>query len=198
MTRFAINFDYLCPFAYIANDLTIRALRDGADHEVEFLAFSLSQVHLEEGARPVWQAEPLASGVLALQWGLAVRDHFPERFHDAHLALFAARHDKGLSLNDPEVIRDAVASAGLDPVEVEKVVAGGGPLRALAADHTRTVEQHHAFGVPTFFAGDRAVFVRLMRRAKDGPDARATLDRLLDLVIGWQDLNELKATRIPR
>lgn len=198
MTRFAVNFDYLCPFAYIANDLTIRALRDGADHQVDFVAFSLSQVHLEEGATPVWEAEPLASGVLALQWGLAVRDHFPEAFYDAHLALFAARHDHGRNLNDPEVVHDAVASAGLDPAEVEKVVAKGGPMRALAAEHTRTVEEHRTFGVPTFFAGDRAVFVRLMRRAKDGADARATLDRLLDLLIGWPELNEFKATRIPR
>ncbi len=198
MTRFAINFDYLCPFAYIGNDLTIRALQDGADHEVEFLSFSLSQVHLEEGATPVWEAQPLASGVLALQWGLAVRDRFPESFHAAHLALFAARHDHGLNLSDPEVVRAAVAGAGLDPAEVEKAVAEGGPLRALAAEHTRTVEQHRTFGVPTFFAADRAVFVRLMRRAKDGPEARATLDRLLDTLIGWPELNEFKATRIPR
>ncbi len=198
MTRFAVNFDYLCPFAYIGNDLTIRALEDGADHQVEFVSFSLSQVHLEEGAPPVWEAEPLASGVLALQWGLAVRDRFPEAFHAAHLALFAARHDQGRNLNDPEVIRNAVAGAGLDPAEVEKVVAEGGPLRALAAEHTRTVEEHRTFGVPTFFADGRAVFVRLMRRAKDGAEARATLDRLLETITGWPDLNELKATRIPR
>ena len=36
---------------------------------------------------------------------------FPERFFDAHLALFAARHDKGLQLKDEDVLRAAVTEA---------------------------------------------------------------------------------------
>jgi protein-disulfide isomerase-like protein with CxxC motif len=198
MSRFAVTFDYLCPFARNANEIVVRAQQDGAGHEVEFRAFSLAQVHLEEGAAPVWETEPAPSGVLALEWGLAVRDQFPERFPAAHLALFSARHDQGRNLSDPEVVRAAVASAGLDPDEVARVVAEGHPAKALAADHTWGVEEHRVFGVPTFVAGDRAVFVRLMHRPQDGPSARATLDRLLDMVTGWADLNELKATRIPR
>jgi hypothetical protein len=198
MRRFAITFDYLCPFARNAAEVVIRALEDGAPYEARFRAFSLSQVHLEEGAQPVWAAERPASGVLALQWGLAVRDQLPERFPAAHLALFAARHDQGRDLNDPEVLRDAVAGAGLDPDEVEKLVAGGKPAAALAADHTWAVDQHRVFGVPTFIAGERAVFVRLMQRPADPQAARSTLDRLLAMVRDWADLNEFKATRVPR
>jgi hypothetical protein len=198
MRRFAITFDYLCPFARNAAEVVVRALEGGASYEARFRAFSLSQVHLEEGAQPVWAAERPASGVLALQWGLAVRDQLPERFPAAHLALFAARHDQGRDLNDPEVLRDAVAGAGLDPDEVEKLVAGGKPAAALAADHTWAVDQHRVFGVPTFIAGDRAVFVRLMQRPADPQAARNTLDRLLAMVGDWADLNEFKATRVPR
>jgi DSBA-like thioredoxin domain len=198
MHRFAITFDYLCPFARNAAEVVIRALEGGAPDEAQFRAFSLSQVHLEEGAQPVWAAERPASGVLALQWGLAVRDQLPERFPAAHLALFAARHDHGRDLNDPEVLRDAVAGAGLDPDEVEKLVAGGKPAAALAADHTWAVDQHRVFGVPTFIAGERAVFVRLMRRPTDPQAARDTLDRLLAMVGDWPDLNEFKTTRVPR
>jgi 2-hydroxychromene-2-carboxylate isomerase len=198
MRRFAITFDYLCPFARNAAEVVIRALEDGAPYEARFRAFSLSQVHQEEGAQPVWAAERPASGVLALQWGLAVRDQLPERFPAAHLALFAARHDQGRDLNDPEVLRDAVAGAGLDPDEVEKLVAGGKPAAALAADHTWAVDQHRVFGVPTFIAGERAVFVRLMQRPADPQAARSTLDRLLAMVGDWADLNEFKATRVPR
>jgi hypothetical protein len=198
MRRFAITFDYLCPFARNAAEVVIRALEGGAPDEGRFRAFSLSQVHLEEGAQPVWAAERPASGVLALQWGLAVRDQLPERFPAAHLALFAARHDQGRDLNDPEVLRDAVAGVGLDPDEVEKLVAGGMPAAALAADHTWAVDQHRVFGVPTFIAGERAVFVRLMRRPADPQAARNTLDRLLAMVGDWPDLNEFKATRVPR
>jgi hypothetical protein len=198
MRRFAVTFDYLCPFARNASEVVVRAQEGGGAYEPDFRAFSLSQVHLEEGAEPVWAAERPASGVLALQWGLAVRDALPERFPAAHLALFAARHDHGRDLNDPDVLREAVATAGLDPDEVEKLVAGGGPAAALAADHTWAVDQHRVFGVPTFITDERAVFVRLMQRPASPEAARSTLDRLLAVVGDWPDLNELKTTKIPR
>jgi hypothetical protein len=199
MRRFAITHDYLCPFARNAAEVVVRALEAGAPFEVDFRAFSLSQIHLEEGDPPVWQpgAEP-RSGVAALQWGLAVRDELPERFPAVHLALFAARHDQGLDLNDPEVLAAAVASAGVDPDEVAKLVAGGGPAAALAADHSWAVDGSRVFGVPTFVTGRRAVFVRLMDRPGSPGAARATLERVMAMVEDWSDLNEFKATVIPR
>lgn len=196
--RFSITFDYLCPFAAIANELVIDALADGAEHEVTFQSFSLSQVHLGEGEPPVWERPEGASGVLALQWGLAVRDSFPERFTDAHVAIFDARHEHGRNLNDPAVVRDAVAGTGLDPDSVEEVVATGAPLKALMLDHTRGVEQHRVFGVPTWIVGDRAVFTRLMHRPAGAAEARAMVDRVLGLITEWPTLNEFKYTRIPR
>ena len=199
MRRFAITHDYLCPFARNAAEVVVRALEGGAPVEPDFRAFSLSQVHLEEGDPPVWRpgAEP-RSGVLALQWGLAVRDELPERFPQVHLALFAARHDQGRDLNDPEVLAGAVASAGVDPDEVEKLVATGRPAAARADDHTWAVDTSRVFGVPTFVTDRRAVFVRLMDRPATGEAARATLDRVLTMVEDWPDLNEFKATVIPR
>jgi DSBA-like thioredoxin domain len=199
MRRFALTHDYLCPFARNAAEVVVRALQAGEPFEVDFRAFSLSQVHLEEGETPVWEpgAEP-RSGVLALQWGLAVRDELPERFPDVHLALFAARHDQGRDLNDPEVLAAAVASAGVDPDEVAKLVAGGAPAAALAADHTWAADTARVFGVPTFVTDRRAVFVRLMGRPDTPAAARATLDRVLAMVEDWPDLNEFKATAIPR
>ena len=199
MRRFAVTHDYLCPFARNAAEVVVRALEGGAPLDVGFRAFSLSQVHLEEDAPPVWQpgAEP-ASGVLALQWGLAVRDELPERFPAVHLALFAARHDQGRDINDPEVLAAAVASAGVDPDEVAKLVASGGPAAALAADHTWAADTSRVFGVPTFVTDRRAVFVRLMSRPATPTDALATLDRVLAMVEDWDDLNEFKATVVPR
>jgi hypothetical protein len=199
MRRFAVTHDYLCPFARNAAEVVVRALEADDSLEVGFRAFSLSQVHLEEGAPPVWQpgVEP-ASGVLALQWGLAVRDELPERFPAVHLALFAARHDQGRDINDPEVLAGAVASAGVDPDEVAKLVASGGPAAALATDHTWAADGSRVFGVPTFVTDRRSVFVRLMGRPAVPADARATLDRVLTMVEDWDDLNEFKATVIPR
>jgi 2-hydroxychromene-2-carboxylate isomerase len=135
--------------------------------------------------------------VLALQWGLAVRDELPERFPAVHLALFTARHDQGRDLSDPEVLRAAVVSAGVDPDEVEKLVASGRPAAALAADHT-WADTARVFGVPTFVTDRRAVFVRLMDRPASPAAARSTLDRVLAMVDDWPDLNEFKATVIPR
>jgi hypothetical protein len=200
MRRFAITHDYLCPFARNGAEVVVGALEAGVPAEVvTFRAFSLSQVHLAEGDTPVWQpGQAPRSGVLALQWGLAVRDELPERFPAVHLALFAARHDQGRDLNDPEVLRAAVASTGLDPDEVEKLVASGRPAAALAADHTWAVDRHRVFGVPTFVTDRRAVFIRLMERPDSPEAARSTLERVLAMTEDWPDLNEFKATSIPR
>ncbi|MFO7548976.1 MAG: DsbA family protein [Acidimicrobiia bacterium] len=190
--QFQITFDYLCPFARNAAEAVVRGLEAGRDWEVTHRAFSLAQVHLPDGEPDVWEAPDGRSGLLALQWGIAVRDHLPERFPAAHLALFAARHDHGRDLRDESVVREAVASAGVDSETVARIVAGGTPLEALATEHLEGLADHQVFGVPTVIAGDQAVFVRLMERGR--PE---DLDRVLDL-IAWTGLNEFKRTTIPR
>jgi 2-hydroxychromene-2-carboxylate isomerase len=130
--------------------------------------------------------------VLALLYGIAVRDVFPEHFLDAHLALFAARHDQGLKLDDEGVLRDAVASAGLDVDAVAEEVWSGRPLKTLAEHHLEAVERWAVFGVPTYLVGEEAVFIRFMERGRADD-----LDRAIDL-IEWTRLNEFKRTRIPR
>ena len=44
------------------------------------------------------------TGVLALEWGIAVRDAFPDHFLDWHIALFAARHDQGEKIATSDVL----------------------------------------------------------------------------------------------
>ncbi len=47
-------------------------------------------------------------------------------------------------------------------------------------------------------AGDQAVFIRLIDRpGSDAAKARDTVERCVDLVTGWPNLNELKHTKIP-
>jgi hypothetical protein len=190
----AVTFDYRCPFAYNGNLATVKLLQRGADLDVRFVAFSLDQVHADDDEPPVWERPPAdrGTGVLALLYGIAVRDQFPDHFYDAHLALFAARHEHGQQLHDESVLHAALAGVGLDPAAVAAEVEGGAPLATLAREHTESVERHGVFGVPTFIEGDAAVFVRLMDRGNVDD-----VTRVLDM-LGWDALNEFKRTRIPR
>ena len=51
-TAFSINWDYRCPFARNGNEHVMAALEGGADYDVTFVAFSLNQVHVDEGEPP--------------------------------------------------------------------------------------------------------------------------------------------------
>lgn len=201
MTRtFSVAFDYLCPFARNACEQVVEGLRAGADWDVDFVPFSLSQVHVEEGEPAAWDREDPteASGILALQVGVAVRDLSPERFPDAHLALFAARHDEGEDINDEQVLRAALESAGVDPDPVFEEVASGRPLEALQREHEEASAKHEVWGVPTFITRDRAVFVRLAERPDgNGENAVRIVGQLLNLMDGFPVLNEYKETRKP-
>jgi hypothetical protein len=190
----AVSFDYRCPFARNAHEAVVTALREGADLDVRFLPFSLDQAHVEEGEPPVWERQPgeWGTGVTALLYGIAVRDQFPERFFDFHLAAFAARHDRGEKLGREEVVRSAAASVGLDVDAVAEEVWSGRPLKTLATEHTEQVERWNAFGVPTFIDGDEAVFIRFMERNRVDD-----LERALEL-LDWTRFNEFKRTQIPR
>jgi len=115
-TSFGLTFDYRCPFARNGHEAAVNALRDGEDLDIRFLAFSLDQAHVEEGEPPVWERDPgeWGTGTLALLYGIAVRDAFPDYFLDAHIALFAQRHDHGLKLGHEDVLQEAVEKVGLD------------------------------------------------------------------------------------
>jgi hypothetical protein len=190
----AVSFDYRCPFARNAHEAVVTALRDGADLDVRFLPFSLDQAHVEEGETPVWERQPSewGTGVTSLLYAIAIRDHFPERFFDFHLAAFAARHDEGKKLGHEDVVRDAVTAAGLDVDAVAEEAWSGRPLKTLAAEHSEQVERWNAFGVPTFIEGDEADFIRFMERNRVDD-----LERALDL-LDWTRFNEFKRTQIPR
>jgi protein-disulfide isomerase-like protein with CxxC motif len=198
-TSFAVTWDYRCPFARNASEHILTALEAGADWDVTWVPFSLNQAHVEEGQPDVWDDPSKEAGLLAMQAGIAVRDRWPEAFPAVQRALFAARHDEGRDIREEEVVREVLSANGADADEVFKEIAGGQPLKAFRAEHEQAVADNHVFGVPTFIAGGQAVFVRVMDRpGTDGERARTTIERIVDLVTGWPELNEFKHTSIPR
>ena len=197
--RFSVNWDYRCPFARNAHEHVVAALQDGAPYEVEFVPFSLNQAHVAEGGTPVWDDPERDLDLLAGQVGIVVRDKFPAQFLHAHLALFALRHDKNGDLRDRAALSSVLQSEGIDPARVFEEIKSGWPLDELRKSHEAAVADHLVFGVPTFVAGDQAAFVRIMTRPANDPAlARATVQRILDLLENHVELNEFKRTSIPR
>jgi len=198
-SSFAVTFDYRCPFARNAHEHLVEAMQGGADWTVHFLPFSLTQAHIEEGQDPVWDRPDKASDLTAIEAGLVVRDQFPDRFFDVHIALFAARHDEGRDLRDDAVVRDVLESQGVDGDEVFGAIKDGGPRHAFRKAHEASVADHRVFGVPTFISGDASVFVRIMTRPQgDSALARSTVEHVLDLMTAHPELNEFKHTSISR
>ena len=198
---FAVTWDYRCPFARNAHEHVLTALEGGADWDVRFVPFSLGQVHVAEGDTDVWDDPSKDTGIVALQAGVIVRDRVPDKFRTVHRDLFAARHDHGLKLNDDAVVREVLDRHGIDVDEVFAAIEDGTALKQIRTEHEAAVEQHNVWGVPTFISGDEAVFVRLMDRAPAGTDpasSRRSIERVIDLLDGWPELNEFKHTGIKR
>ena len=198
-TSFSITYDYRCPFARNAHEHVAAALRHGADWDVEFVAFSLGQAHVEEGGTPVWDDPARESTLWSTEAGIVVRDRFPDNFLDVHLALFSARHDEGRDIRERQVLLDVLGANGVDGEAVMAEVADGWPRDVFRKEHEAAVAGHKVFGVPTFVLGDQAVFVRLNTRPDgDGATAKATIDRVLDLIEHHSELNEFKHTSLSR
>lgn len=197
---FALTWDYRCPFARNAHEQVLTGLAAGADWDVRFVPFSLGQAHVQEGEPSVWDKPEQDSGILALQAGVVVRDRHPDRFPAVHRALFAVRHDDGAHLEDRTVVGEVLSGHGVDPAAVFDTIDNGSVLAQVRAEHERAAESDEVWGVPTFIAGEQAVFVRLMNRAPLGADPAESVravERVVDLLTGWPELNEFKHTSLP-
>jgi hypothetical protein len=196
---FAVTWDYLCPFARNAHEHLVTGLKAGADWDVRFRFFSLAQAHIAEGGAPVWDDPASHSGVVAGLAGIVVRERQPERFLDAHLALFGARHDQGVDLRDSDQVARTLDAVGLDGAGIVKEAGNAWAVDLAKSEHEEAVQRWEVFGVPTFITGDKAVFVRLMSRPDgDAKLAETTVERVVDTIDGFPDLNEYKFTKIPR
>ncbi|MHB8262315.1 MAG: DsbA family protein [Acidimicrobiales bacterium] len=195
---FSITYDYLCPFARNANEHVVTALKDGTPWDVHFRPFSLHQAHLDKGEAAIWDSPSRYKDVLAIEVGLMVRERYPDRFLDTHLALFAARHDHGRDITDEAVIREALTPLNVDIDALMEAVKDGEAHSILKKEHEEAVDTYAVFGVPTFIVGDVAAFTRIMTRpGGDATLARESIQRILDLLTNHPELNEIKQTKVP-
>ena len=122
-------------------------------------------------------------------------------FPAVHRGLFAARHDDGLHLEDRAVVEKVLLDNGAPAAAVFERLDSGAALATVREEHESHVASHTVWGVPTFIAGDEAVFVRLMDRAPVGSEPAPSIkaiERVVDLLTGWPELNEFKHTVVRR
>jgi hypothetical protein len=198
-TSFAVTWDYRCPFARNAHEYLLDALDAGAEWDVTFVPFFLDTSHVDPDGPPAWEHPDKIPNLLSLEAGVVVRDRFPDVFPAVHRSLFAARHDDGSDLRDRSVVAGALRRAGADADAVLAEVDAGWPRKVARTEHEQVVDDLDVFGVPTFMLDGQGVFVRLMDRpAGDGEKARATIERVLGLIVDHPEINEFKHTRIAR
>jgi hypothetical protein len=199
MKPFAVTWDYRCPFARNAHEHLLVGLADGADWDVTFLPFSLSQVHVPEDGTPVWDDPAKFQDLIALAAGVVVRDQYPDQFGAVHQALFSARHDEALDIREPTVVAGILDKAGVPGDKVLAEVDRGEAIAEIGRSHRQAVDEWSVFGVPTFVVDGRAVFVRLMSRPQgDAAVARRTIEGIVHLMDEQPDLNEFKYTTLNR
>jgi 2-hydroxychromene-2-carboxylate isomerase len=198
LPAFEVSYDYLCPFAHIAHEHLVAGLQAGAKWDVTFTPWTLRQVHKEEGAPDVWDDPDKVGELIALESSLAIRDGWPDRYLEAHLALYRARFEQSVPLKTRDEVAVVLDAISLDTAAVFEVVDTGGPRKELAESWRRLSEDHAAFGVPTFVVDNDAVFVRLMDRPASGDDAIATIEWIVNQLIENPRVNEFKHTKIVR
>jgi hypothetical protein len=195
--QFDLSFDYRCPFAKNIHLHVITALRAGADFDVNFAPWSLSQGGRSDGP-DVWDDPAYDADLISLAAAISVRDQQSEYFLDAHEALFRARHDRAIRLVTLDEISNVLAPLGIDMAKVAADVASRRPHDVIAASH-KEFDRFEAFGVPTFVVNDDATFVRYMSEPSDDPaESVELITSLLTLMTKRADLNEFKHTQLPR
>jgi hypothetical protein len=193
---FQLSYDYRCPFAKNIHLHVIAALRAGADFDVTFVPWTMSQGYRADGAPDTWDDQSRDPEHLALAVSTSIRDHVPERFLDAHEALFRARHERGIRLVNEDEITRALEGVDLDLPSIFEDVASRRPYKVIG-ECFREFERFEAFGVPTFVLDGDATFVRYMNPPSDDPSASISLiESLVSLMSTQSALNEFKHTKV--
>jgi hypothetical protein len=196
VTSFGLSYDYRCPFAKNIHLHVLAALAAGADFDVEFIPWTMSQGHRAPGAIDVWDDPEHDQALLALAVSVSVRDEQPELFLATHEALFRARHERAIRLASMAEIETVLLPLGVDMDKVSSDLASRRPHRVIAENY-HAMQTYDAFGVPTFVVASDATFVRYMKPPNgDGLASAQIIESLVTLMAHQPELNEFKHTRV--
>ena len=197
MTSFDLSYDYRCPFAKNIHLHVLKALEAGADFDVNFVPWTMSQGYQDDGAPGVWNDPLFDAEHLSLAVSVSVRDQQPDLFLAAHEALFRARHERAVRLVTIEEIDDVLRPLGVDMEQVRIDVASRRPHEVIGKSYEE-FSTYEAFGVPTFVVNGDATFVRYMvPPADDAAESIKIIESMITLMALEPNLNEFKHTRLP-
>ena len=197
MTSFDLSYDYRCPFAKNIHLHVLKALEAGADFNVNFVPWTMSQGYQEDGAPGVWNDPSFDAEHLSLAVSVSVRDEQPDLFLAAHGALFRARHEQSIRLVTIEEIDRVLRPLGVDMEQVCIDIASRRPHEVIGKSYEE-FSTYEAFGVPTFVVNGDATFVRYMVAPNgDAAESVKIIEALITLMALEPNLNEFKHTRLP-
>ena len=173
----------------------------GSTIEVDWQPFSLTQANADKDAElKAWEQPGVLDGTdpsfLAHMSGLAAKRQGKEAFESFFIALLKARHEDKADLNDPEVMKSAAQTAGLDLGRFLEDQKDPDLLEEIAVSHTKAVEEYGAFGVPTFiFPSGNAAFLKMFIP----PDEQASeiYDSLTKVMSEFDHVGEIKRPQPP-
>ena len=173
----------------------------GQEIDVDWQPFSLAQINSDKGDDwKVWEQPEIVDGsdktLLAHQAGLAAKRQGKDAFESFFMSLLRARHEDKKDLADPEVIKDAATNAGIDLGQFYEDLADPQLLKDIGESHTKAVEEHGAFGVPTYvFPGGGSAFIKMFIPPDE--EAGAIYDNLTTMVSSLAHVGEVKRPQPP-
>jgi predicted DsbA family dithiol-disulfide isomerase len=171
--QLTVFFDFLCPYAWRASRWLDMVVEQRPEVVIDWRYFSLEQVNTPaDSAWKVWEqdGDGYARHDGTTTWGglhgfwaaEAVRRQSPALFSAFRTAVYDARHQDKIALNERAPLAAIAAQCGVDMAQFAVDTHDKSLLTVLQRDHEYARAQYTCFGVPTLCFDDRnAVYVKL-------------------------------------
>ncbi len=194
-TQLKFYFDPVCPWAW-RTSLWIREVAKVRPLSVEWDFLSLQAVN--SGKETLKDTHFRSEGIFRTM-ALVRRQYSPEEANKLidklYLEIGQACHDRKEDIGQPEPVKAALQSAGLDPALYEQAMQDPATLDDVQQAHSRSVELG-SFGVPSLMLPEntKTTFGPVIDRVPTGEDAGQLWDHVA-WMMGRPEFFELKRSR---